>query len=332
MSHVSKDMSMNFTFMYQDVFNGVVDALQRVGFTLKSKNLSTGYIVASTGISLLSLGEDICIFIQKIDEGNSSVSIHSELKTALSFAAGNRHEENFQKIINALGFYLQRNNCKSDTYTSNLSKEFSKRKITDTFFYNFRSEYQAVLQAEGISRQKINMFMSLYDEVMIFVMGVSKSKFGSQELSWLLTDDKVLFQAYIYVYHMSLRLLSEHIEEPKLSEVMAPFICVAMSYTSYYKNKGHKATLSSVLNNTDTIMKSFTFDLWEYGSKSTDEVPRLFLGNVFKIWKNNEETFDEVVKIFEYIETKGKDPFVYFEDYMARIPNVIENILIKGLG
>ena len=341
MSHISKGMSKNYPFMYQDVFNGVVDAVQKNGLTLKSKNLNVGKIVASTGVSMFSWGEDIEIYVKKIDEKNSSVSVHSELKMALNFAAGHRHEENFQKITDALSFYLQRNNCKSDSYESNtsLGDEIVKRDLFYTFFYRNMKAYRSLLEAEGFSVKKIEMFMSLYDCFLLFAVGVKKSDSYGQELFGVLSDDKVLFHAYLYVYHTALSLLAEHIKEPKLSETMAPFVLVAIAYASHNKkNEGHKKTLGGVLNpvadisNTDT-MKDFKYLLRGYGSCDTkEEASKKFLSNVFDVWRDDESVFDEVLSIMQYLEDKDKSPSIYFEDYMKSIPTIVENILIKGLG
>ncbi len=339
MSHINKDMSKNLPFMYEDVFNGVLDSITRNSFTLKSKNPNTGHVVASTGISLLSWGEDINIYIKSIDGGNTSVSVSSELKVALNFAAGHRHEENFQKIINGLGFYLYKNNCKSDSYQSeSSSSDLSKRDLINTFFYKNKQEYRKFLQAEGLGVKKIDMFMSLYDGFMFLAVGVSKSKSGSQELSWLLNDDKILFQSYIYVCHISFRLLSEYIKEPKLSQLMSPFVSIAFSYASSCKNiQGHKKTLGGVLNpvddlsNTD-IMKNFKSTFRAYAlCDSLAEVRKSFMESISYAWRTDEKSFEEVINILDYMENKGKDPSAYFEDYMDRTPEVIEQILIKGL-
>ena len=193
--------------------------------------------------------------------------------------------------------------------------------------------YRSLLEAEGFSVKKIEMFMSLYDCFLLFAVGVKKSDSYGQELFGVLSDDKVLFHAYLYVYHTALSLLAEHIKEPKLSETMAPFV---LSHNK--KNEGHKKTLGGVLNpvadisNTDT-MKDFKYLLRGYGSCDTkEEASKKFLSNVFDVWRDDESVFDEVLSIMQYLEDKDKSPSIYFEDYMKSIPTIVENILIKGLG
>lgn len=133
MSHLGKSMTTKFKFSYEDVFNGLANAIKNVGFSLKSKNFDNGHIVASTGISLFSWGEDINIYITEIDDNNTSVRFSSDLKVSLNFAATNKHEENFHKIIIYLNKYLdevyykaQINNKSSFDDARNLSFIYSE--------------------------------------------------------------------------------------------------------------------------------------------------------------------------------------------------------------
>lgn len=250
--------------------------------------------------------------------------------------------------------YIQQNTKPKDIASSNLinhvdnvpvrekthqqlNNAFIEKSLESTFFYKNRREYKSFLQSEksGLNPQKINMFMSLYDSFMLFATGVSKSKYGSKELSCLVNDDKVLFHAYVYVLHVSQRLLSQYMDETKLSELVSPFVVVGFSYASNCKKtQSHKKTLGSVLNNTfehlaDTdMMKDFKRSLREYNSYDN-------LGETYELFgRKLYGTFSELdngVEIIEYIEKHNENIFLYFEDYMTHIPNIIEDILIKGL-
>jgi hypothetical protein len=132
MSHLGKSMTKKFQFSYEDVFNGLANAIKSVGFSLKIRNFDNGHILASTGISLFSWGEDINIYVTEIDDYNTSVSLSSDLKVSLNFAAASKHEENFYKIINHLNKYLDEN-CYRKSFNNKIS---SSLRGDFSFIYN----------------------------------------------------------------------------------------------------------------------------------------------------------------------------------------------------
>jgi hypothetical protein len=107
MSFASQGTQQKLPFSYEVVFDGVVAVIPKIGFSLKSKDRVIGRITASTGMSLLSWGEDLAIVIEKVDDGRTMVAIESTLKDGMNVFGGNRHAKNFNKLIESLSSHLQ---------------------------------------------------------------------------------------------------------------------------------------------------------------------------------------------------------------------------------
>lgn len=107
MSITSQVTQQKFPFSYDAVFNGLLEVIPQTGMNLKASDKVIGRINASTGMSLISWGENLTILIEKIDEKSTLVGIESALK--LGFSGAHRHQKNFDKIISALSRHLQRN-------------------------------------------------------------------------------------------------------------------------------------------------------------------------------------------------------------------------------
>ena len=107
MSFSNQSTQLKFPYQYDQVFDGIIAIIPRIGFKLKSHDKVIGRIIASTGKSLFSWGENITLVVEKIDDNNTMVSIESALKVGINVAGAHRHTKNFNKIIQALSSYLQ---------------------------------------------------------------------------------------------------------------------------------------------------------------------------------------------------------------------------------
>ena len=99
-----------FPYTYDQVFSGLLVALQRIEFTIKSHDKDIGRIECSTGMSLLSWGENISITVEEIDSDHTRVNIQSGLKVTgrqAAITAEGRNAKNVSKIIAALSSYLK---------------------------------------------------------------------------------------------------------------------------------------------------------------------------------------------------------------------------------
>jgi hypothetical protein len=107
MSISSQSTQQKFPFAYDNVFDGVVASIPKIGFSLKSQDRVIGRITASTGMSIFSWGENITIIVEKIDEKNALVAIESAMKLGMNVAGVHRHAHNFEKLIKAVSSYVQ---------------------------------------------------------------------------------------------------------------------------------------------------------------------------------------------------------------------------------
>lgn len=107
MSFTSENTAQNFPFSYDEVYDGLVKVLRQQKFKIKNEDRVIGRVTASAGMSLFSWGENLSLSIQRVDEGNTILSIDSSLKFGGNFTGGHRHRANFDKIIMALSKQLQ---------------------------------------------------------------------------------------------------------------------------------------------------------------------------------------------------------------------------------
>ena len=99
-----------FPYSYDQVFSGLLVVLQRIEFTIKSHDKDIGRIECSSGMSLLSWGENISITVEEIDSDHTRVNIQSGLKVTgrqAVITAEGRNAKNVSKIIAALSSYLK---------------------------------------------------------------------------------------------------------------------------------------------------------------------------------------------------------------------------------
>jgi len=88
---------------YNDVFSAILQAIVYCGFQKESADRSSGYIVASAGVSLRSWGEDIEIRVSEADNG-TNVSMSSSARAQLIDWGKSR--ENIDRLFAAIERYL----------------------------------------------------------------------------------------------------------------------------------------------------------------------------------------------------------------------------------
>ena len=108
MSFASQGTQQKLPFHYNDVFDALVASIPSIGFSLKSHDRVIGRIIASTGMSLFSWGENLTIIVEKIDDNTTLVAIESALKVGINVAGAHRHAKNFNRLIEAVSSHLQR--------------------------------------------------------------------------------------------------------------------------------------------------------------------------------------------------------------------------------
>lgn len=90
---------------YNDVLNAILQGIKDCGFSKKTADWSSGYIVVSTGASLRSWGEQIEIQVSEA-EGSTEVSITSSPQAQLIDWGKSR--ENIDRLFTAIEKYLKR--------------------------------------------------------------------------------------------------------------------------------------------------------------------------------------------------------------------------------
>lgn len=94
-----------FPFPQQTVFQALPAALQQAKMTVRYGDPNRGYVAASKSISLMSWGENISIYLQPTPDGQTAVTITSNLKFGL--VSWGVHDRNFQAIFAALDYVLR---------------------------------------------------------------------------------------------------------------------------------------------------------------------------------------------------------------------------------
>lgn len=100
-----------FPYGYDQVFSGLLRVLPENNFKVKSHDKDIGRIECSSGMSLLSWGENISISVEEIDPYSTRLNIHSGLKvqgTRQAIITGeSKNAKNVSSIIAALTNYLK---------------------------------------------------------------------------------------------------------------------------------------------------------------------------------------------------------------------------------
>jgi len=100
-----------FPYTYSQVFEGLLRTLPNNGFKIKSHDKDVGRIECSSGMSLLSWGENVAISVEEIDPYSTRVAIGSGLKlqgTRQAIITGEgKNAKNISLIVSALSAYLK---------------------------------------------------------------------------------------------------------------------------------------------------------------------------------------------------------------------------------
>lgn len=106
MSFTRQSAEHVFPFEFDRVFDALVLAIPRCGFSLKDLNKQIGRVTASSGMSAFSYGENIAFSVYKVNEYSTALSISSALKVGVNIGGAHRHQKNFDSILRAMGFEL----------------------------------------------------------------------------------------------------------------------------------------------------------------------------------------------------------------------------------
>ena len=97
-----------FPFPYEQVFDNILTVLAQEGFSVKESDKIIGRVVASTGMSMFSYGENISISLDRIDESTTSVNIVSGLKVSFNIGSNFKNQKNIDKLFMSLSKSLQK--------------------------------------------------------------------------------------------------------------------------------------------------------------------------------------------------------------------------------
>jgi hypothetical protein len=86
---------------YQQAFDATAASLPAAKMTLRSADPQTGVIVASTGMSLTSWGEDVTIRLAASDDG-ASTNLWMESKMKFGLVNWGKHDQNFNNVVAAV--------------------------------------------------------------------------------------------------------------------------------------------------------------------------------------------------------------------------------------
>lgn len=101
----SKSSQQKFPFEYQLVYSELLAVMQKLGMTIKTEDKVIGRITATTGVSWHSWGEKLTIVVENLGEKQTLIAMESSPKTGI--ATANKHQQNFEKIIDSLSKRLQ---------------------------------------------------------------------------------------------------------------------------------------------------------------------------------------------------------------------------------
>lgn len=86
---------------YAQVFEAAVQALPTIKMSVRSADPQQGVIVASTGMSLASWGEDVTIRLGASEDGRST-NLWMESKMKFGLVNWGKHRKNFEAIVRAV--------------------------------------------------------------------------------------------------------------------------------------------------------------------------------------------------------------------------------------
>jgi hypothetical protein len=86
---------------YAEAFEATLQVLPTINMSIRSADAASGQIVASTGISLASWGEDVYIRLGAAEDGGGT-NLWMESKMKFGLVNWGKHDKNFQAIANAV--------------------------------------------------------------------------------------------------------------------------------------------------------------------------------------------------------------------------------------
>ena len=92
-----------FDSSFEEVWNIVPGALTDLGLSIAGENKSDGYILAQRGMTALSYGENVAIFVEKVDEQSTSVEVVSKKTMSTAVFAPDWEPKVLDKIGELLG-------------------------------------------------------------------------------------------------------------------------------------------------------------------------------------------------------------------------------------
>jgi len=87
-----------FQYPYDRVYQASLSSLLQIGLQVVEQNKNAGYLVAASGMSFLSYGERIAVFVKKIDADTSEVEVVSKAMVKTNLFAHDWKHDIFQEI------------------------------------------------------------------------------------------------------------------------------------------------------------------------------------------------------------------------------------------
>lgn len=207
-----------------------------------------------------------------------------------------------------------------------------------SIFHTSKRTFLSMLQQQGFDKNLIILTSHLYDISLSMSYVDSKiDHFEGEGLTWVLFNDRTVFQTIIYSYFTAARLLNEHIGEEKTQALLMPLFLSTLFYYAELDGDNTPSTLKSAINPLASFQES--------------EIAKTFKKNVewyFRGYHRNDNGIEVARENFKpnvwcYLsEGYGEDEidFIYdpdlnsfFEKHSSQklieIENSIESTLIK---
>ena len=105
-SIANQETRQRFPFRQDQVFNGLLVVLPRLGFTIESQDPALRRITAKSGMSAWSWGEQLAFVVDATDKANCVLTIESRLRLGINVTGAHRHQKNFDQILSSLSGHL----------------------------------------------------------------------------------------------------------------------------------------------------------------------------------------------------------------------------------
>jgi uncharacterized lipoprotein len=87
---------------FDTVWNTVPKAINELGLMVAGQNQEEGYIMAAKGVSLASYGENVAVFVEKVDDKRTKVEVVSKKAVATNIFAWNWEKPILDKLSEML--------------------------------------------------------------------------------------------------------------------------------------------------------------------------------------------------------------------------------------